>query len=322
MKIFMKKVCRFISRVVTVLIAFYLLAGVAFSSSPSFTFVNADTGTGSRLYFDNIKPGETVYGSFQISLLEDVPALFEIMFNDKASFKLKKLAYDEVKEDSFFFSKWFKYDVSSPVFVDGLGSVDIPFSIHVPDDAIPGDYSGLFVSALKTYGLEALKANEIITSGLEEESSITGARINVGVAIEVLLRVAGEIFPSVEFVDVGYYKDKGSDKFVLDLFYKNTGNVAVVPRANVKILDVWGNELYSGTFRFSVLNALMDGNSKIKINSKDFELTSGIYSLKVDLFYDVFSRDLGENLVYVSGTADPTLFPYTTLSDLFRVLLK
>lgn len=288
-------------------VVFFSISSEVMAASPAFSFLNAEVGSGSRLFYDDVKPGETINGAFNFSLLENIPTVFNISFNDRASNILRKLNYDEKIEDSFFLSNWISFPKKPPIFVDGFGSVLVPFSIKVPEDALPGDYSGMFVAAIQSYGEKALKEKEVLLNpegGETDETTRSGTRVSVGVAIEMVLRVAGEIVPSLEFNNVSYYEDKGSQKFVLDLNYENKGNVAVVPRANVLIKNIWGRELYSGSFRFSVLNSYMDGNSKVKINSKDFDFKSGFYTVQVDLFYDVFSRDLGENLVYVSGVAN------------------
>ncbi len=290
------------------LVCFVSFSFGVFASSPAFTFINLEKGAGSRIYFDDVKPGDMVSGVLKLSLLDDVPAIFQVVFNDNAARGLKKLNYSDADENSFFLVNWLNVEVDFPAFVEGMGSLEVPYTIKVPNDAIPGDYNGYFIASIDSFGEKAKDYISNSQQNRQSETAITGAKVNVGIAIEFILRVAGEVFPSVDFSNLSYFKDGETGKFVLSLDYKNSGNVAVIPRASLEIKDIFGKELFIGDYKFSLLNSLDYTTSSIKLSTKDFDMRTGVYDVKVNLYYDVFSRELGQNLVYVAGEAKMRIY--------------
>lgn len=278
------------------------LSHTSFASSPSYTFLNADKGTNSRILFEDVAPGETVYGNLVLSLFDDVPTIFSILFKDSMSYKLSKIDISEEDKKFYEYSSWVALDVQSPIFLEKLGKIQIPYHISVPEGALPGDYTGIFLASIHAFGDKAISLKNDLS--YEPSMSGSGTKVKIGLGLEFLLRVKGEIFPSLEFLDVSYFKEAVSDKFNLVLSYENKGNVVVIPRANVSIKNIWGRDIFQGEYNFSVLAPFDVGTSNVKLSTKDFYFDYGIYDVDVDLFYDVFSRELGDNMVYVAGKAN------------------
>ncbi|MDX9970600.1 MAG: LysM peptidoglycan-binding domain-containing protein [Candidatus Gracilibacteria bacterium] len=302
------------------LFVFVLFNGVSYAKSPSFTFVKLDAGAGSRIFLDDVKPGETVSGVLRISLMENVPTIFEIFFVDNMGNKFDKLNLSETDLKYFTYDKWIQLDVESPIYLEGMGSMEIPYTISVPVGALPGDYAGSFVATVNSYGEKAVSAIENYVPG---ENFGSGAKVKIGIAIEFLMRVSGDVTPILDLKDVSYYKEQATEKFNVVLSYENKGNVALLPKARLRIENIWGRELYSGEFVFPVVGPYKEVSSVMKLSTRDFYFDYGIYDVNVELYYDVFSRSLGENLVYLSGNALMKVyyFPWYFFAILFLILI-
>lgn len=106
-------------------------------------------------------------------------------------------------------------------------STDIPFAIHVPQDAPPGGhYAALLISAVPS---EDISSNQITV-----KNSITSL---------ILVRVAGHVYEEVvipEFSSSKKIYTNTDAEFVLSL--RNMGNVHIAPQGSIAIYDMLGRE--------------------------------------------------------------------------------
>jgi len=305
---------------VGVVFVFFLFTLSSFASSPAFSFLNVERTNGSKLFFDGVDAGEKRTGTLSLSLIHDVPAIFTIQFIDNMGRNISSANIDERGAEFFSFENWIKLNVESPIFLNGLETLEIPYEINVPEGALPGDYTGLFIAAVTHYGDKAIEIKESLVDGTAE--SFTGTKINIGLALDFMLRVSGELNPVLEFDSLDFFVEQVTDRFNLNVSYSNKGNVGVIPKGVLTISNAFGREVYSGDFRFPVIGPNQSKTSLIKLSTKDFYLGYGIYNVEVDLYYDVFSREIGENLVYVAGKANMRIYSFPWYMFLiFGVLL-
>ncbi len=113
-----------------------------------------------------------------------------------------------------------------PYTVPAEGSVDIPFTMSVPDDAPPGGhYAALLIG----------------TEPVDDELEGSGVRVSSLVTSLLLMRVAGEVVEEGsirEFrTDAGWH-DRPEARFTLR--FENTGNVHLRPQGIIEIENMWG----------------------------------------------------------------------------------
>lgn len=118
-------------------------------------------------------------------------------------------------------------DVSrGPYTVPSERSIDIPFTVSVPEDAVPGGHYAAFL---------------IGTEPADESLEGSVVRVSSLVTSLLLMRVEGEVIESGyirEFrTDTGWYK-RPEARFTLR--FQNTGNVHLRPRGLIEIENMWG----------------------------------------------------------------------------------
>jgi len=308
MKNFLK---RFVS---LVLIAFYILpvfSGFANaqpnSSTPAFYF--RPTGEkGAKIIFDNVQPGQTLTGSLSLSMLENVPSLFSLSFNDAASGMPEGMA---VSGDlsSLKVASWINFPAGTKMILKNKEVSDFPFVMKVPEGISPGDYSGMFVASLVSYGDQIEQLSGDITKLPNEQFVGAGTKITIASGVECIIRVAGETKSNLSFNDLKYVMGKNKE-LNLVIAYSNVGNITVFPQAHVVITDLFGKRLYSGDFQHTLSSPGVSSTLMATVNPDQFRLGYGAYNVNVDLRYtvykfdknssaDVFSAGIGEVDIYV-----------------------
>ena len=176
-----------------------------------------------------------------------------------------------------------------PYKVPAEGSIDIPFTVSVPEDATPGGhYAALLIG----------------TNPVDEQAEGSVVRVSSLVTALFLMRIEGDVIESGhirEFrTDTGWY-NRPEARFVVS--FQNTGTVHLQPRGVIEIYNMWGNQRgsipintrgqfgnvlhgSSGTFSFR-----WEGDSSI------FE--AGRYTANITLAYGTdSSRHVSETLSF------------------------
>lgn len=289
--------------------------------TPAFYFSPADVSNGAKIIFDNVEPGEELTGYLQLSLLEDIPALFNVGFGD-AFVGGGGLGEGGVDFRDLGLSSWISFPIETAILLEKKQRYEFPFTVSVPEDAAPGDYAGMFSSSLISYG-DALKLTDDGFVALDELSLGVGARITIALGVEFILRVAGEVLPELTYNDLSYFlNDAGELNVVVD--YKNVGNVSVLPKAHLVISDFFGKRLLNKDYPFSLISPSLGLSSNIAVDIDDFYLAYGIYNVEVELLYNVlsFSKD-AQPLVYSAGIGSLKIYsiPWIVFLNIALVLL-
>ncbi|MFP4616554.1 MAG: hypothetical protein ACLFNR_00115 [Candidatus Paceibacterota bacterium] len=115
-----------------------------------------------------------------------------------------------------------------PYEVPAEGSVDIPFTVLVPEDAPPGGHYAAFL---------------VGTDPVDEDLQGTGVKVSSLVTSMLLMRVEGDVFEEGDIrefrTDAGWFNETDVRLF---LKFENTGNVHLRPRGAIKIEDMWGKQ--------------------------------------------------------------------------------
>ncbi|MFF5080400.1 WxL protein peptidoglycan domain-containing protein [Actinoplanes sp. NPDC000266] len=126
---------------------------------------------------------------------------------------------------------WVKMAKTS-VKVAARSHVVVPFSLHVPTTASPGDHAAGIVATLATSGTDA-QGNKVAVD------KRVGARI--------YLRVSGALEPrlTVEGLTAKYHPNRnpfGTGHTTLTYKVRNTGNVRLGAKQQVTVRTIWGSE--------------------------------------------------------------------------------
>lgn len=274
------------------LVALFLVSGPVEAATPAFTVRPSIDTLDSRILFENAEKGQTLKGSLNLTLRESVPTHFEFGFNSgsvQGDEDLKALTL----------SSWVSFPEGNKKFVDTVGTYEVPFEINVPAGAIPGDYYGSFIVSIGSYGEAAIEERAQVS----ETKLGTGARVRMGIGVETIVRVQGDVVSKLSFKDFEYNKTRDDQILELTLITENEGTVSVKPTASINIYNLFGEILYSKEHSLS-LNNPYNGESSdtITINPKEFILGNGVYKVDIDLSYKTFSfAQDGESIVDFAG---------------------
>ncbi len=274
-------------------------SSIAFAAegTPAFTFAPGQGG--GKVIHKDIDPGDSIKGIMKIRLLDDVPTLLNIVFNDSSSSKARTLLKTGANVDDLVMASWLNLPDGERVFMDAKGNFNVPYEFNIPEGVPPGDYAGIFTAVIAQYGDELLENYDPSTDTLKGVG--VGVRVSIAMGVEFLIRIAGELFPQLTFENLSHFvSNDGSLNLVLK--YRNEGNVSVIPRANIVISDLFGKRLYNGDFKFLTVSPGESVDSTAHLSLDDFNFVYGIYTIEVELLYDIynFSKD-SVPAVYVSG---------------------
>ncbi|WP_240138528.1 WxL protein peptidoglycan domain-containing protein [Streptomyces sp. MUM 178J] len=120
--------------------------------------------------------------------------------------------------------------------VPAHGSVTVPYTVAVPEDAEPGDHAGALVAL-----------DERIAAAGDGEAVDVGVRQAVGA--RVYLRVGGPAVPALAVEDVTLTHDKplvpgvGESSTLISYTLRNSGNVTLSPKVTLKAEGLFGRDL-------------------------------------------------------------------------------
>ena len=183
----------------------------------------------------NLNPGETWSSSIKIVNNNEVPITvytqtldFKSGENGGVVFINKQETLELAKEEKrFLLSHWLEIDLA-PLNIPAQESIDIPFTINVPED---GESGGHYAAIL---------------AGTQPEETIReGTTLNISslLASLILLNVKGEVFEQGQIrefsTDKKFYQ-KPEVEFTVR--FQNIGNIHLQPQGDITIFDMFDNE--------------------------------------------------------------------------------
>ncbi len=289
-------------------------ANVVFSQesntkTPAFSFRPIEKE--SKIIHDGVLPGDNVKGFLKVILIDDIPSLFSVSFRDAARGAVSGVAVsggNSVEDLSL--SNWIDLPNGDKFIVDGAGIEDVPYEINVPEGVAPGDYAGLFVATIEDYG-EDVSLGATAGGQTGGENLGAGAKVTIGVGVEFVLRVAGEIVPNVELKDMEYFVDD-SQRLNLKVSFENKGNVTIVPALKIQITDIFGRRVYNGEIDASLVSPGVDTSASFSIPNEEFNPAPNIYTVDMEFFYKVFNfttdEDVESENIYSAGVGSIKLY--------------
>lgn len=209
--------------------AIFILSVVVFGSCfLSAAFAQTGITIQPSIIDERVDPGDVYSGTLQVKNETNATQTYYLSTKDvEKRSESGQFTFAPFGEDTGFgLASWVVLP-TDPVTVEALQTVEIDFSIQVPDDASPGTHlGGIFV------GPKAEHLNEV------------GTGIGFQVVSIVSLQIAGDI------VDEARIRDFITDKMIYSkpevLFttrVENLGNVSVKPRGPVDITNMWGKKV-------------------------------------------------------------------------------
>ncbi len=306
----------FCALAISLLTLFSTISPVYAGSTPAFTFKDLEH-TGSRILLEDVEPGDEFTGMLRVSLMEDVPTLFNLNLSSYMRSDIRDL-FSEEEMNNMSLANWMTFPLGDQLLLKGFEVKEFPYTINIPEGVAPGDYNGVLVASILDFG------DELKDFGLDEifnpDEVAMGTRLAIGVGIELLIRIAGEIRPDLNFDDLSYYV-ADDERLNLRVHYTNNGTTTVSPNANVVISDIFGRRYYNDSFRFSSIGPSQTGDSVIRIDTDDFLLTNGIFNIDVELTYDIFMFNGEDDLLYSSGEGKLRIYALPWYFFLIAVLL-
>ena len=225
----------------TVVVAFLAATGLFVAASPAIA-AHADTDAGDvswgvrtatndqgaeRQNFGySIDPGGAVDDAFVISNHDVLP--LDLALYGADGFTTDAGQLDVVTKDtpSVALGSWIRFP-SPSVTVPAGGSVEVPFTVNVPDNAEPGDYAGA-----------------VITS-LAQPSAEQGLSVDRRLGIRMHLRVGGALAPAlaVTGMTIDYHDTLnpfGAGEATVSYTLENTGNARLTAGQSVSITGPFG----------------------------------------------------------------------------------
>lgn len=190
---------------------------------------DADGNPDGRISFRHeVEPGETITEHAVVTNYSEQPVVFSLegapgTISTDGSFDV--LDADELEEGR---GSWIT--IQDTVDVEAASSVTIPFTIDVPEDALPGDHpAGIVV------GLAGDAAGT--------DSLAVGFDARVGLRLH--LRVDGEIEPRLEVRELQTRYETSWNPFspgriVIDYTVANAGNVRLASEESARVAGPWG----------------------------------------------------------------------------------
>ncbi len=124
-------------------------------------------------------------------------------------------------------AEWFKI-TKEAVVIPREQSVEVPFSVFVPEDASPGGHFAAILVGTRPPDPEAGQAK---VQTAQVVTSLFFARVSGDIIENGSIR---------EFVARDYYLER--PEVTLDLRFENKGNVHLQPQGDIKIYNLWGQE--------------------------------------------------------------------------------
>ncbi|WP_338320902.1 hypothetical protein, partial [Streptomyces lonarensis] len=132
-----------------------------------------------------LEPGEEYRDFVEVTNFSERPVVFALTASDGVVVETGEFDLLPESEEPVGSGAWITID--DEVALEAGSSAVVPFTLRVPDDALPGDHPGGIAVSVRTAG-EDDQGNEIA--------------LDARVGVRVHLRVAGELAPAVEIADL------------------------------------------------------------------------------------------------------------------------
>lgn len=180
----------------------------------------------------DLDPGDEVTDYFSVRNLGNSPLDLRIYATDaftNGSGGFDLLQGNETPVDV---GSWVSVDISEITIQPDQVTI-IPFTLTVPEDALPGDHAGGIVATLTT---------------ADEDGPGNQVRVEYRVGSRIYLQVSGEIVPGLQIEDLSMSQDWSWNPFVgrdvqVNYTLRNTGNVRMTAQSDLEINGIFGVEL-------------------------------------------------------------------------------
>jgi len=185
-----------------------------------------DQGADRQNFGYEIDPGAAVDDAFVISNHDVLPLDLALYGADGFTTEAGQLDVVTQDTESVALGAWIDFAADS-VTVPAGESVEVPFTVNVPENAEPGDYAGA-----------------VITS-LGQPSQEQGLSVDRRLGIRIHLRVGGELAPALTVADMrvdysGTFNPFGTGDATVSYTLENTGNARLTAGQSVSIAGAFG----------------------------------------------------------------------------------
>ena len=185
-----------------------------------------DQGTDRQNFGYDIDPGKAVNDAFIISNHDVLPLDLSLYGADGFTTEAGQLDVVTQETESVALGAWIDFAADS-ITVPAGESVEVPFTVNVPENATPGDYAGA-----------------VITS-LGQPSADQGLSVDRRLGIRIHLRVGGALAPGLSVADMkvdysGTFNPFGTGDATVSYTLKNTGNARLTAGQSVSIAGLFG----------------------------------------------------------------------------------
>jgi len=233
----------------------------------------------------SLDPGSNYSGSIKITNMGNNYMNYEVNILPFTSFPDKPgvprpMSAEKAETYAYNASKWFGITVKN-LSLDPLSVSDFNYTITVPKDASPGGYYvGIF-----------FKDASISIEDKNVEATLIGGPI-------FLIKVSGNVVEGIdvlEFKTNKYFYEYNPVDFITTI--QNTGNVHVVPRGDIEVMNMCGDKVATLSFNKEKYNILRDttnifenkwdegDNLLSKLINKDKKILFGRMKAKLVVLY-------------------------------------
>ena len=193
----------------------------------------SETGPDGRPNFSyELDPGDELTDYFSVRNLGNSPLDLRIYATD--AFTNNSGGFDLLpgNESPVDVGSWVTLDVSEVTIAPDQVEI-VPFTLTVPDDALPGDHAGGVVATLTT---------------ADDDGPGNQVRVEYRVGSRIYLQVSGEIVPELQIEDLSMSQDWSWNPFVgrdvqVNYTLRNTGNVRMKAQSDLEVNGIFGVEL-------------------------------------------------------------------------------
>lgn len=193
--------------------------------------------------------GSIIQDSCTIKNVGNEPATVNVYAVDATSNEAGSFILTFPKDPQKNIGTWTEVE-GGPFELNPQQSIDIPFKIHVPDGATPGEYTGGIIveNATSAEKPKTSTASPLLgaVAGVDQIgksdniSSAGSVSVKTRIGTRIYLTIPGDIVEDVKMTEFSAHKDlAGVTRFRLAI--QNDGNMTYEPHATIKIYDTMGN---------------------------------------------------------------------------------
>lgn len=268
--------------------------------------VNKD-GENRALFQYNVNPGDVISDAVSLKVIGSSPISFDVYGSDAFLGETGGFDVLPAAKPSRDVGSWVELK-QDQLKVNGEDTVEIPFQITVPDNAIPGDHVGGIVTS--------------VSSDVRTDDSGT-VRLDRRLGTRIYLRVAGALAPSVQIGSPTVkYKASGNPvaggRTEVTYTMTNTGNTRVQARRAVEV-----GGLIGGTLKTKNLPELLPGSALTFTDSLSGPRFPGplTATVKIEPRLQLEGELPTSSFTAASASASAWALPWMQLGALFVLIL-